>query len=146
MDESSATRLSAALERITRLLRRADLPGNLSTVAASTLYTLATEGPSRLTTLADAEHITQPAMTQLVSRLERDGLVVRMPDPLDGRAVSVVVTPEGSALSTARRAARADALQAAMARLSADDVRDLGNAIAALERVAGAESGTEASG
>ena len=136
MDEQQIGRLSSAIERITRLLRRADLPGELSTVAASTLYTLATEGPSRLTTLAEAEHITQPAMTQLVTRLERDGLVVRASDPLDGRAVLVEATPEGIALSTARRAARAEALESAIASLSTDDVHDLSQAISALERVA----------
>jgi len=139
MDTSQATRLSAALERITRLLRRADLPGDLSTIAASTLYTLVTEGPSRLTTLAELEHITQPAMTQLVSRLERDRLVERTPDPSDGRAVLVAATPEGSALSAARRAARADALRAAMAHLSREDLHDLTSAIGALERVARSE-------
>ena len=136
MDEQQIGRLSSAIERITRLLRRADLPGELSTVAASTLYTLATEGPSRLTTLAEAEHITQPAMTQLVTRLERDGLVVRASDPLDGRAVLVEATPEGIALSTARRTARAEALHSAIASLSSDDVNDLSRAISALERVA----------
>ncbi|MGV8880882.1 MAG: MarR family winged helix-turn-helix transcriptional regulator [Rhodoglobus sp.] len=136
MDEQRIMRLSSAIERLTRLLRRADLPGELSTVAASTLYTLATEGPSRLTTLAEAEHITQPAMTQLVTRLERDGLVVRAPDPSDGRAVLVEATPEGVALSTARRAARAEALQSAITSLSSAEVHDLSQAIGALERIA----------
>lgn len=137
MNEQQIVQLSSAIERITRLLRRTDLPGELSTVAASTLYTLATEGPSRLTTLAEAEHITQPAMTQLVTRLERDGLVVRASDPSDGRAVLVEATPEGLALSAARRTARAEALRAAIAAsLSSSDVHDLSQALSALERIA----------
>jgi DNA-binding MarR family transcriptional regulator len=42
--------------------------------------------------------VTQSAMTQIVTRLERDGLVERRPDPTDGRAVLVSVTPAGTSV------------------------------------------------
>ena len=37
-------------------------------------------------------------MTQLVSRLEREGLVIRLIDPEDARATLVAITDAGSAL------------------------------------------------
>ncbi|WP_280455301.1 MarR family transcriptional regulator, partial [Nocardia brasiliensis] len=43
----------------------------------SVLHTLVHRGPLRLTALKETEQITQPAITQLVQRLERDGLVRR---------------------------------------------------------------------
>ena len=138
MQRQEIARLSAALERITRLVRATDLPGGLSSVAASALYALAVDGPVRLTALAAAEHVTQPAMTQLVQRLERDGLVERLPDPADGRAVLVTITDAGAALSAERRAARADALAAVLDDLGPDEHDALAAAVPALEHLAAA--------
>lgn len=138
METQEVVRLSAALERIARLVRAAELPGELSSVAASTLYALATEGPTRLTLLAAAEHVTQPAMTQLVRRLEREGLVERRDDPSDGRAVLVTITDAGVALSAERRAARADALAAVLDELGPDERDALAAAVPALEHLAAA--------
>src|SRR5271170_3311990 len=55
-----------------------------SLTSRNVLAALAVEGPSRLTALATATGIAQPAMTQLVGRMEREGLVVRLSDPEDG--------------------------------------------------------------
>ncbi len=52
-----------------------------SLTSRNVLAALAVEGPSRLTALATATGIAQPAMTQLVGRLERAGLVVQLIDP-----------------------------------------------------------------
>lgn len=133
--ELDTARLGAALDRIVRLLRRSNLPGDLSPVAASTLYTLVTTGPARLTALAAAEHVTQPAMTQLVARLEAAGLVMRSADPDDGRAIQVSATDAGRELSARRREARAVALAAFAERLPAEDVARLQAALPALERL-----------
>jgi DNA-binding MarR family transcriptional regulator len=46
----------------------------LSLTATATLATLDRSGPSRLTWLAVREGVTQPAMTQLITRLEDAGL------------------------------------------------------------------------
>ncbi|SDH63719.1 DNA-binding transcriptional regulator, MarR family [Agrococcus jejuensis] len=138
METSEVVRLSAALERIARLVRGAELPGGLSSVAASTLYALATEGPTRLTLLAAAEHVTQPAMTQLVRRLEREGLVERRDDPSDGRAVLVTITDAGASLSAERRAARADALATVLDDLGPGERAALAAAVPALEHLAAA--------
>ncbi|MDT5162649.1 MAG: hypothetical protein QOC90_2959, partial [Mycobacterium sp.] len=58
------------------------------------------DSPVRLTALATANGVSQPAMTQLVSRLEREGLATRLIDPDDGRATLVAISEAGSALRT----------------------------------------------
>jgi DNA-binding MarR family transcriptional regulator len=115
--------LGTTLDRIIRLLRRSKLPGDLSPVAASTLYTLVHQGSSRLTALAEAEHVTQPAMTQVVTRLEQAELVARVADPHDRRAVLVEVTDAGRELNLARRRARAAVLDELISQLP-DSSRD----------------------
>src|SRR6202043_2869991 len=68
-----------------------------SLTSRNVLAALATEGPSRLTALATATGIAQPAMTQLVGRMDREGLVVRLIDPEDARATLVAITEIGRA-------------------------------------------------
>jgi DNA-binding MarR family transcriptional regulator len=98
--------LATGLERLFTRWRRFDVPGELSFTAASTLRRLAGDGPCRLTELAAHETVTQPAMTQLVTRLEGQGLVERVKDEADARVVLVRVTDSGHALVESRRAAR----------------------------------------
>jgi DNA-binding MarR family transcriptional regulator len=68
---------------------------------------LTLDGPYRLTDLAAAEGLSQPGMTQLVTRLEGDGLVRRSPAPGDRRVVLVEATDAGAALVDRRRRQRA---------------------------------------
>jgi DNA-binding MarR family transcriptional regulator len=109
-DSEAASQVSAALVRLTRRLRRADSSSPLSASAATALGTLERSGPLRLTALARAEHISQPAMTQLVGRLQRAGLVERTPDPADRRVVRVGITEAGLVALADRRANFAERL------------------------------------
>src|SRR6185312_1338742 len=52
-------------------------------------------GPRRITELAAEERVTQPAITLLVNRLTERGLVQRIPDLTDRRAVLVSLTAAG---------------------------------------------------
>jgi DNA-binding MarR family transcriptional regulator len=79
------------------------------------------EGPIRLTALAAAEGISQPAMTQLVQRLAREGLVTRVSDPADARATLIVITEAGRVLLADRRRLRHERLAALVATLSAEE-------------------------
>jgi DNA-binding MarR family transcriptional regulator len=128
-------RLHLVLERLFGLLRRDSQSPGLSLTAASTLRNLELNGPRRLTDLAADESVTQPAMTQLVSRLERDGLAERTTDPADGRVVLVRVTPAGTAHLQRRRAMRAGHLADLLATLDEDDERLIAAALPALERL-----------
>ncbi|WP_043722948.1 MarR family winged helix-turn-helix transcriptional regulator, partial [Nocardia asiatica] len=52
---------------------------------------------SRITELAEAAGMTQQSMGELVTHLERRGLVVRQVDPADRRARTVLLTEAGRA-------------------------------------------------
>jgi DNA-binding MarR family transcriptional regulator len=68
-------------------------------------------GAARITTLAEADHCSQPSMTAQVHRLEAYGLVARTPDPADARASLVGLTPDGAAALARLRRARGAALE-----------------------------------
>jgi DNA-binding MarR family transcriptional regulator len=75
-------------------------------------------------------------MTQLVTRLERDGLVRRTASDDDGRVVLVQVTSAGEQIVARRRAERAAALRDLLRRLDPADRAAVRAAIPALERLA----------
>ncbi len=127
-----ARELAARLDRVVGLYRSLSQPSSLSMTAAGTLATLDRTGPSRLTVLAAGEGVTQPAMTQLITRLEDAGLVRRTADPGDGRVVMVGITDEGRDTLAARRGRRADKLGVILAQLSVDDRAALTAALPAL--------------
>jgi DNA-binding MarR family transcriptional regulator len=68
----------------------------------------------RMQDLGTAVHLSQSALSRVVARLERDGLVVRQMCPEDRRGIYVCITGEGrnryAAARPAHRAALADAL------------------------------------
>jgi DNA-binding MarR family transcriptional regulator len=86
-----------------------------------TLGTLDREGPARVTALAAAASIRQPAMTELVQRLHRQNLVTRVDDPGDGRAALVTITDAGRALLDDERRDRRERLAELLVTLPADD-------------------------
>lgn len=102
---------------------------DLSFTAASTLARLEREGPVRLTLLAAAEGVAQPSMTQLVQRLERQDLVMRVDDAVDGRVTLIAVTDAGREVLAARRRSRDTRLADLMAGLPDDDQRALAEAM-----------------
>lgn len=68
---------------------------DLSASAALVLNRLHREGPMRLTALAAAEGASQSGMTQLVQRMQCQGLLERSSDPDDGRASLVMLSAAG---------------------------------------------------
>jgi DNA-binding MarR family transcriptional regulator len=128
-------RIAAGFERFYEVLRRLTPREELSLTAASTLRRLERSGPHRLSELYGPEGISQPAMTQLVTRLEKDGLAVRGNDPADGRVVVVSITDAGRAAVARRRDGRAEALSALLARLEPADHAALVAALPALDRL-----------
>ena len=69
------------------------------------LVTLKNAGPSTQGELARVAQVEQPSMAQLLNRMERDGLIERLPDPADARSRLVSLTtqaarrlPEGKAV------------------------------------------------
>ena len=138
-DPALAAAVAAGLERLIGLFRWISPSGGLSLTAAATLATLERNGPRRLTALAAREGVTQPAMTQLVARLQDSGLAERVADPADGRVVQVRITAEGRALLAGRRAARAERVAVLLARLSPDEQAALAAALPAMDALANAQ-------
>ncbi|MFJ3662763.1 MarR family winged helix-turn-helix transcriptional regulator [Streptomyces sp. NPDC090119] len=132
--ETSVEDLMLAVEQLVRHVRRSATAGGLSTAASSALGRLGREGPQRLTELARAENATQPNMTQLVTRMERAGLVRRVADRTDGRGVLVEVTELGEEVFRERRAERAEALGQLVGELSEPERQAVRVALPALAR------------
>jgi DNA-binding MarR family transcriptional regulator len=132
-----AAEVATGLEQLVALIRWLSPPG-LSLTAAATLSTLDQSGPCRLTALATREGVTQPAMTQLVGRLEDSGLAERRADPADGRVVHVRITAAGHELITRRRAARAERLSGLLARISPAEQAALAAALPAMSALVSA--------
>jgi DNA-binding MarR family transcriptional regulator len=62
------------------------------------LKQIRTDGPMRAATLSDALRSDPSTVSRQVAALVRDGLLERRPDPGDGRASLLVLTPEAEAL------------------------------------------------
>ncbi|MDJ0343487.1 MarR family transcriptional regulator [Streptomyces sp. H10-C2] len=90
----------------------------------------------RLSELTATEQVSQPAITQLVARLERDGLVERRPDPRDGRAVLVQATPAGRGIVRTRHDDRTTQLARLFEQLTPEERNAVSAALPALMRMA----------
>ncbi|WP_395104501.1 MarR family winged helix-turn-helix transcriptional regulator [Actinomadura sp. SCN-SB] len=127
--------LAAGLARVSTLMRTLSIPRERSMTSMSTLANLERSGPRRITVLAAEEGVTQPAMTQLVSRLEKDGLAERIAEPGDRRVVAVRVTEAGRAELARLKRIRAARLAALLAELPAADRAAIAAALPALNRL-----------
>jgi DNA-binding MarR family transcriptional regulator len=134
MKTADVRALAAGIERLTFWLRRA-APQAVSSSTITALDRLATEGPLRVSELAAREAMTQPGVTMLVHRMAEAGWAERVPDPTDGRASLVRVTPAGRAVLADRLAARAQVLRDRLAQLSDADQELLVAALPAIERL-----------
>jgi DNA-binding MarR family transcriptional regulator len=112
------------------------LPRDMSITSAATLATLHRTGPRRITDLAAAEGVTQPAMTVLVRVMEESGLVERRGDASDRRVTLVCLTEAGASYVRARHQAGADAFARLVDRLAGDEVETLAAALPALAHLA----------
>jgi DNA-binding MarR family transcriptional regulator len=133
--ELSVAELTSVFEDFTRMVIRLPATQRLSFTTLSVLHTLAGGGPRRLTELTASEQVTQSAITQIVTKLERDGLVERQPDPSDGRAVLVHITAAGAAIVDGRRAERMARLAELASRLTPAERTAIATALPALARL-----------
>lgn len=124
--------LLVVLEQLVQLIRSV---GGLSSAASSTLSRLGRVGPQRMTELAQAQRISQPGMTQLVTRMEREGLVRRTTSTSDRRGVLVEATEAGLDLWARMRAERADVLQELIDRLDPQDQTTISAALPVLTQL-----------
>jgi DNA-binding MarR family transcriptional regulator len=138
-ERTLAVGVAGGVERLIGLVRSLSPADGLSLTAAATLATLERSGPRRLTALAVQEGVTQPAMTQLIARLQDAGLVRREADPADGRVVQVRLTDQGRDTLARRRAVRAERLAVILGRISPEDRAALAAALPAIDALASAQ-------
>lgn len=80
--------------------------------------------------LARIARVEQPSMAQLLSRMERDGLVQRTPDPADGRSRLITLTDQAQRQLPKGRAVMEATSEQALAGFSAKERDQLGALLA----------------
>ncbi|OMH34897.1 hypothetical protein BGP79_00590 [Tersicoccus sp. Bi-70] len=126
--------LRQGLRHAVYLMRGLDADGDWSTAQVGLLNMLA-ESPMRMSGIAARAGIKVPSATDLVSRLEKAGMVVRSSDPDDARAVLVRLTERGRETLDGVNQRRNAYLAERLDRLDAEDREALRRSVPALERL-----------
>ena len=116
---------------------RQEAGGELSPSQLAALSTIERHGPMTPSELALRERIQRPTVTRMLARLEEAGLVVRTPDPHDGRSSLVAPTPAALALTSELRTRKTAYLARQIEELSAEERATLERAAEVLERMLG---------
>ncbi len=134
MNDAIAFALMHAGHRIEARLEKALAGVKLSGAKHAALCTLVTrDQPMSLSELAEKLTCVRSNVTQLVDRLEADGLVKRIDDPADRRAVCAEVTRLGRERYAAGAKVVKAVLQDVEKELSAVDLKVLKRALDAVE-------------
>ena len=129
-----AERLRQTLGSFVRAIRlQADTP---TTSQSETLALLDSNGPSSVAELASFRNVKHQSMRLVVSQLEGNGLVGRLPNPADGRSQLLSLTAKGrDQLSQSREARTSKIASLIEERLSVQERETLQAAIAIIERL-----------
>jgi DNA-binding MarR family transcriptional regulator len=107
----------------------------LSPTLTAALATIERHGPLTPSELAEAERVKRPTATRIAASLEADELIVRAPDPSDGRGSLLSVSSRGRALLRSLRKRKNAYLSRRLRELDDDDVVTLEHAAEVLERM-----------
>ncbi|MCX6396527.1 MAG: MarR family winged helix-turn-helix transcriptional regulator [Propionibacteriales bacterium] len=120
------------LRRVRRGLadRAAQVDPELNATAYPLLVTLAELGPHRAAELADLFALDKGAVSRLVHQMLELGLIVRTPDPQDGRASILAVTPKAEERLAALAAQRHEAVGERLVDWEADSIVELAAGLA----------------
>ena len=129
-----ATGLRVAIVRIQRQLR-ARSGSDITPSQSSALARIEQDGPLRLGALAEQEGTTAATMSRVIDSLADRDLIERVPDPLDGRASLVQLSPEGGALVHELRAGYTEALRNALSELSPAERKVIRDTIPVMARL-----------
>jgi DNA-binding MarR family transcriptional regulator len=130
----AASRLRLAIVRTARRMRQ-EASTDLSPTLTAALATIERHGPLTPSELAEAERVQRPTATRIATGLEADGLIVRAPDPNDGRASLLSISPRGRDLLRRLRKRKNAYLSRRLRELDSDDVETLERAAEVLERM-----------
>nr|WP_202420692.1 MarR family transcriptional regulator [Actinomadura rayongensis] len=128
--------MRACLGPLLRRLRQTKVDDELTPSQTAVLVRLDREGPATSSALAAAEGVRPQSMGAIVAALTERGLVVRAPDPADGRRVVLSLSDTGREGLRGVRRERSRRLTAALRDELTDDERALlAAAVPLLERV-----------
>src|SRR2546427_8347975 len=130
-----ASRLRLSVTRLSRALRREGSGAGISPTLMSALATVDRHGPMTVGELATHEQVQKPTITRIVASLQESELIVRTPDPLDGRISWLSTTAEGRRLLQKVRRRRDEYLAARLKRLTPEELAMLGRAAELMERL-----------
>ncbi len=132
----AARDLRVAVSRLRRRLVDVADTHELTPSQLSVLSRLGKEGPASASDLAAAERIRPQSVAATLAVLEERALVIRRPDPGDGRRQLVSLSPAGTALFDDRRRHREEWLSRALEeRLTESERQTVIDAAALLERL-----------
>ena len=120
-----------------RLRQTQALEGDLTSSEISAMARLDRTGPTTAAELARLERISPQSMGATVASLEARDIVVRSPDPGDGRRAILSLSEDGRDLLRRRRSARSEMLSEVLAAgFSRAELKQLQAAAPLIERLA----------
>lgn len=136
MDNDTVIRLRRVVLRLARQLNAASVGEGLTPSQASVLGIVTNRGPLGLAELTEIEGLNPTMLSRVIGKLDSFGLLRRLRDPDDFRAIRVEVTPEGKRTYQRIAAQRAAIISERVAGLPAEQEAALVAALPALENLA----------
>jgi len=136
VEAEAVTRLRRVIARLARLLNAAPVSEDLTPTQASVLGLVAHRGPIGMTELAELEGLNPTMLSRVVAKLVETGLVRKLPNPADQRAVHLEATDDGHDVHRRIIAARTATVAQILEGLSPDVTDALLDALPALEALA----------
>jgi DNA-binding MarR family transcriptional regulator len=136
MDVELVSRLRRVIGRLARQLNMTAAGEGLTPTQASVLGQIALRGPLGMAELAELEGLNPTMLSRMVRKLDDDGLIRKLSDPADLRAVHVEITPAGSLVHDRLRELRTQVVSECLQRLPRGTVAELVQALPAMERLA----------
>lgn len=127
-----AEALRPALLRVARRLRQEAARAGLSALDVLLLVEIKRQPGLGVSDLAEAEHMSRPAMSTHIKRLEATGWISRLSHASDGRRSGFTITPTGQAALAETRRLRNDWLAARLSHLEPAERQALAAATAPL--------------
>lgn len=128
--------LRVAVTRVYRRIRFTRAEDDLSIGEISALFVLLNEGTQTLSTLSEAERVTLPSMSRIVTKLHHRGYLFREPDAVDRRQVNLSISEAGRQAALATRHRRETMIAGVLAAMTDEDLAVLERAIPLLQRLA----------
>ncbi|WP_343525590.1 MarR family winged helix-turn-helix transcriptional regulator [Sphingomonas sp.] len=120
--QTIATRYGGIYTRLHRLLDRRMAAQGASLARTKMLHHIANNAPVRAADVAEWFDLAPRTVTQAIDTMERDALVVRVPDPADRRAKRLDITDKGRQVILQTEPLRRELIEQAFSLLTEDDV------------------------